>query len=560
MCLIAYERPHAKSVLKMESLETASRVNPHGWGIMYAKEGKLIIHKGFDDSWKKLWQAIPAECPRAIHFRYATGGKKNRDNCHPFLVTAGKKDGSQPALGLMHNGVLSSRIAAADANRSDTANYVLEFRGIIRRAPGILRNEMFRDMLGDYIGGGNKFLFMDSNGKIYFANEQRGKWLWGGKDVWVSNEYSFNETHRDKKDDKHPATQPYATGGYEGMYGNWNGFGSGYGGSYYNGARNRQEQPSQAALPYVGGDQATRQISNAPDNRTPAEKTADGIREANERFAASQRAANEAEAGGAMTEAERRAKIAADAEAAFKRDPQRPKLRQMGGWSEDDLAYAVEFCDAAVSQGGTLSFMSDEGFKRWKVYAKAQLDLIANDKADAEADRAAGITTPEQELAAIMQGNADAAAYLESIGVTDTDADTCSVDGGPLVTLDGVPVEDADGVEDLADTNANAVAEFERRFAAAKGKSATGQSARRFQERATEAGKEASEGRNAADRERSVYQDQIDALRGMSPADMLQFCRDEPDTAADLIEAFIAQYGYAPYGVYAETEGANFTH
>lgn len=512
MCLIAYKRANAKTTIKTDSLKTAARVNPHGWGIMYAKEGKLVIHKGFDDSWIKLWEGIPNEYPAAIHFRYSTGGRKNRENCHPFLVHSGGKDA--PAIGLMHNGILPYRVAQSDKDRSDTANFVQDMRPMLRKNPALLKSELFRDMLGDFIGPSNKFIFMDSAGKVFFANENKGKWLWGTKDVWVSNEYSFNEAHRDKPATSHPATnggdKPATAPNTEGYYGNARGGYQGfYGFSEYDYSDSLPRTPAtpattQPGLPYVGGDKPSR----ARQEQNPTQ---------------------------AALNAERAAPRIYGAKGNY-------------GFTPADLEHAVNKCDGIVSQGGTLSFSSDEGFRDWCKYVREVVNVRRADIADAMADRNAGITTEQEEEAAIAKANADAAAFLASQGITDPDAEPVEAEAGGTAEVDGEPV---DMDTPLSEAEAEAQSDFEKRFAEMHGRSFQGKSARRFQAGNAGNGKSAPKGGVSKDGKRIVFTEaDLEALRTMSAADMLEFCRDDPETAADMIEAFVAQFGDVPPGVF----------
>lgn len=61
-----------------------------------------------------------------VHFRYATDGDVNEQNCHPFLF-----ENKYGPFALMHNGVMPSQYRnysiAEDYESSDTANFIQDF-------------------------------------------------------------------------------------------------------------------------------------------------------------------------------------------------------------------------------------------------------------------------------------------------------------------------------------------------------------------------------------------------------------------------------------------------
>lgn len=352
MCLIAYRRANAGITIAMESLRTARGVNPDGWGIMWSDGSRLHIKKGFDESWEEVWNAIPGNYPSAIHFRYATGGGVSRDNLHPFLVLSGKgkrKDNrATMALGLMHNGILPYAVAKASDNKSDTNNFVSELREVLRHDPALVRRELFQTMLTEYIGGGNKFLFMESTGKVHILGEKRGSWMVdpdtkkAGNDVWLSNTYSFNQTHRTPKPSSKTPAQP--SFGYEGF----DGYGPYTGGGGYGNQRNYHKPPANNVVPYVGGDQSSRKTVDT--SSIPA--------------------------------------------------------KQANGRSEEDTQFAITICHATLSQGGTLTFNSDQNFNIWLRYLERQ-----------EARKASKVR--EEEAKALEEANNSARKHLESMGVAE---------------------------------------------------------------------------------------------------------------------------------------------
>lgn len=110
MCVIAvYEKG---LVLNENELKNCFTGNPNGAGLMYQKDGKVHIEKGFM-KWETFWEAakrLPSDVDRVFHFRIATSGKISAACCHPFPVCDDYKKMSLAScdtpMGFAHNGVL----------------------------------------------------------------------------------------------------------------------------------------------------------------------------------------------------------------------------------------------------------------------------------------------------------------------------------------------------------------------------------------------------------------------------------------------------------------------
>ena len=133
MCIIIYKP--AKATLKKETLKTAFENNPDGAGFMYQSD--LLeapkMQKGFFD-FDKFYEAYEkvAESDKgyniAVHFRIATHGTVNKDNCHPFKISSDIADtvlfnGRADSL-IMHNGIISSIMTPRNLPYSDTMNFI----------------------------------------------------------------------------------------------------------------------------------------------------------------------------------------------------------------------------------------------------------------------------------------------------------------------------------------------------------------------------------------------------------------------------------------------------
>ena len=92
MCVIIIKQTDKQ--LSKTILRTSSRINPHGLGIVWLDTYETTYHKSSD--WKKL----VTNRPFIAHFRFATKGKINKANTHPFVCGKNKHEL------LMHNGTI----------------------------------------------------------------------------------------------------------------------------------------------------------------------------------------------------------------------------------------------------------------------------------------------------------------------------------------------------------------------------------------------------------------------------------------------------------------------
>lgn len=184
MCLIFLKPKSAKNYLTYERFCNALDNNPHSVGIVYKnpEDGKVKIERFVkpEKGKEKIYDIIKDKEEYAIHFRFATHGAVNLDNCHPFLVT---KD-----LCLMHNGVMSE-FGDIDTNKSDTRNFAESFLRPYIEQEGIevIKDKEFIEDVGKVIGSYNKILLIDKDFNWSIINEKSGVWKEG---CWMSNSYS----------------------------------------------------------------------------------------------------------------------------------------------------------------------------------------------------------------------------------------------------------------------------------------------------------------------------------------------------------------------------------
>lgn len=172
MC-IAIWKPQKKKLLQ-EHLRNSWDNNPHGAGFMYPENGKIAVVKelaDFDVFYKKYKYIEDDNLPVVLHFRLATHGKKDMDNCHPFLLSDG--------CGFVHNGIING--VGISSDKSDT--YLFRDK-LIQAGIEDIPNKVMSTIIKGFIGSNNKLIFLNKDGKVNIINDKAGEWSGG---VWYSN-------------------------------------------------------------------------------------------------------------------------------------------------------------------------------------------------------------------------------------------------------------------------------------------------------------------------------------------------------------------------------------
>jgi len=172
MCIIVVNK---KDRLERNTLKACWDNNPDGAGLCWNNEdGSIDVFKElfkFKVFYKKyLSVREEIDTPIILHFRIATSGKVNKQNCHPFEVN--------PGLWFAHNGMISGY----GGNKiSDT----VEFNKIVLQElpDGFIDHPVIRGLVEHYISG-SKIAFLDSKKNVTILNEKDGHW---DDDNWYSN-------------------------------------------------------------------------------------------------------------------------------------------------------------------------------------------------------------------------------------------------------------------------------------------------------------------------------------------------------------------------------------
>lgn len=175
MCIIVY-RPVGEVFPSDEVLAHCWSVNPHGAGFMYAKEGKLVIEKGFMtlEAFMFAYITIPEAVSAVLHFRIGTHGANTPENTHPWPVIHTSESVS---LAMVHNGVLAGY---GDREYSDSRDFAENLAPLGVNGP--FHPNVKRLIQGNI--GHSKLVFMRNDGRVEIFNKDQGV-MNGG--CWFSN-------------------------------------------------------------------------------------------------------------------------------------------------------------------------------------------------------------------------------------------------------------------------------------------------------------------------------------------------------------------------------------
>jgi hypothetical protein len=189
MCLLVTQSS-SSPILSDAWLENFYDYNSDGVGVMFSNNGDLVIKKIIPKSAKDFIQFYRADIQGrdcAFHLRMRTHGAIDLINCHPYEILNRAEHGID--LWLMHNGILSTG-NKANEKLSDTWHYINDYlKPMLSGNPDFAFHPAFKALVADHIGGSNKFVLMDNEGRQVVINESAGVY-WGG--LWLSNTYAWD--------------------------------------------------------------------------------------------------------------------------------------------------------------------------------------------------------------------------------------------------------------------------------------------------------------------------------------------------------------------------------
>lgn len=202
MCLLTFIPEYVNPDL--DRFANAAFNNPDGFGFAISTGKRILTGHGmnFDqvaDQFTELRKSNPGHA--MFHFRWATHGSTNINNCHPFFLG----DSRLSVVG--HNGILPVKMPTGDV-RSDTKVFAQDIMPAVGGITALDDDEYFKKLEAWAKGSKLVFLTVDDDAKydFYILNESDGHW---DKDMWWSNHsYEYSRVYS-------------SLGSYGSSYGGW---------------------------------------------------------------------------------------------------------------------------------------------------------------------------------------------------------------------------------------------------------------------------------------------------------------------------------------------------
>ena len=171
MCIIAVSRAGVRQP-SLDQLRIMYNNNPDGAGYMFARGGRVYIHKGFM-TWTDFSRAMKAENftkkdPVVYHFRISTQAGVCPEMTHPFPRTDFLEDcemlDCSCEVGIAHNGIIRMTSDVKETRFSDTAIFITEYMTKLLRTEEDLADPAILNMI-EYMTN-SKWAIMNKNGDI----------------------------------------------------------------------------------------------------------------------------------------------------------------------------------------------------------------------------------------------------------------------------------------------------------------------------------------------------------------------------------------------------------
>lgn len=181
MCIICVSPARTRQP-SISQIKTMFMNNPHGAGYMFAREGRVHIHKGFMDI-DSFLSAVKAEHFTAkdsvvYHFRISTQAGVNPEMTHPFPLSNRlpimKALDVECPCGVAHNGIIRLTSDTSQREYSDTALFITRYMAWMVHGLDDLKDAQLLNRIERLAG--SKLAIMDGSGYIatigHFINER----------------------------------------------------------------------------------------------------------------------------------------------------------------------------------------------------------------------------------------------------------------------------------------------------------------------------------------------------------------------------------------------------
>lgn len=165
MCIIAI-KPQGKPMFSDTRIRTMFANNPDGAGLMYCRQGKVVIEKGYldvDSLLRRLHRVDFTDRTVVIHFRIGTSGYNDKMNCHPFPVFQKNELSCECNLAMAHNGILYDYTPPKKSAINDTQVFIQDVLNNLSK--NFYKNKDVLMLIEELIGS-NKFAFLDKDERL----------------------------------------------------------------------------------------------------------------------------------------------------------------------------------------------------------------------------------------------------------------------------------------------------------------------------------------------------------------------------------------------------------
>lgn len=184
MCIIVAKNKGVK-LPSRDTLRECFKNNKDGAGLMYVKNGKVIIDKGFmtfEDlnrkikSLKREFKSDLTNKAIVFHFRIGTHGQNDKATTHPFPISNKFEDlratHFETDIAMAHNGIISAY--NYDKILSDTQSFIKDYVSIFKELnSNFYKNNRVMNLIKDKANiSYNKLCFLDNKENIYWYGDK----------------------------------------------------------------------------------------------------------------------------------------------------------------------------------------------------------------------------------------------------------------------------------------------------------------------------------------------------------------------------------------------------
>ena len=185
MCIIV-SKAKGLDIPEEKILQRCFNTNSDGAGLMYVKDGKIQIEKGYMtyadfknrlDELNKLYDLRGKSL--VMHFRITTSGGTNPHNCHPFPISNSPIELKSTNIiteevAVAHNGIINAYSYVKENDvLSDTQLFIQKcIYPIMQLQKDFYKNKSIMSMFGDIINN-SRLCFLDKEENLYYV----GDWI-----------------------------------------------------------------------------------------------------------------------------------------------------------------------------------------------------------------------------------------------------------------------------------------------------------------------------------------------------------------------------------------------